>query len=179
MNCKEFKEKLSDESFSDFNILEQHIKECPKCANLLEKSIEETPQGLEKPILETPGKKAVPEFPEDKEENKTFWSVYFEGLQYGFVFGLAIVVGFALLPYFNGQTSTNKVTEKMPTFASLSFVEDANVSQLSFYEENQMDFLEKNNFSVTFLENEDSQLVNFIETEPMTSFIEENQEEIL
>ena len=122
MDCKEFRDKIS--AGNDFNDeLIKHKEKCSECQEWLKSELSKAPEGINEdkwnkiistclstdskidsePITEKSNDKKS-----DEEANKSFMDYYLSGLKYGIVFGLSIVVGFAILQNKNEETNNNQ-----------------------------------------------------------------------
>ncbi len=166
MNCEEFKLQIKEHHHDDSE-LEAHIESCPACCAWLNKEIEAPPQGLTPAEWQAATARCFPEIKElvAKEEPETFWSFYLTGLKYGAVFGLSIVTGFALLSLREEPLPKYDLNHR----ETMSFVDREETTLRSF--------VEKDIFSVTFVADDDSELVSFVEKVEMIDFIEESKEE--
>ena len=119
MECKEFREKISAGNDFDNEMIE-HKEKCSECQKWIEKELSTAPSGVSEEAWNKAVSKCLPtaekesdnskpaenDIKSDSEENKTFMDYYLSGLKYGIVFGLAIVVGFAII---QNKNETNKV----------------------------------------------------------------------
>ena len=130
MDCKEFREKIS--AGNDFDkVLIEHKEKCSDCREWIAKEISTTPSGVSEEewtkavskCLPTEKKDSIkPKPTEDKtesktdsDENKTFMDYYLSGLKYGIVFGLAIVVGFAIIQNKNEANNIQNANKEINT----------------------------------------------------------------
>ena len=121
MDCKEFREKISAGNDFDKDLI-AHKESCSECRDWIAKELSTAPTG----VSEEDWKKAVnkcittndnesksqkeseKEVKPELEENKTFMDYYLSGLKYGIVFGLSIVVGFAIIQNKNEANNLQK-----------------------------------------------------------------------
>lgn len=104
MNCEEFKKTiLEGKDIKDES--KTHLENCNKCKDWLNKELQQPPEGISKEKWDILLKPQAPKNEEEQqpvesnktEENKSFLDYYLSGLKYGIVFGLAIVIGFAII----------------------------------------------------------------------------------
>ena len=112
MNCEEFRKQITSGADFTEELLEHH-NSCKDCSIWLEMELKTTPKGLNKEawnkVIEkclvdekaqkqtNTGTKINQDIGEEPKEEKSFISCYLSGLKYGLVFGLAIVIGFAII----------------------------------------------------------------------------------
>ena len=130
MNCKEFRKKISSGDDLTDDLIEHKVK-CKECQDWIQKELSTAPNGLtteewnkavskclNNDIKESDGinmkenETKSTESNEKPEAEKSFMDYYLSGLKYGIVFGLAIVVGFAIIQnkYENANQSANNNT---------------------------------------------------------------------
>ena len=113
MDCNEFRKKITDGADFDKELIE-HKGSCKDCQEWLNNELHTAPNGLSKEDWDKAVSKCLDKNNKDttntqntkdeKEEDtkepeneKSFLDYYLSGLKYGIVFGLAIVVGFAIV----------------------------------------------------------------------------------
>ncbi len=125
MNCDEFRKKISSGDDLTEDLIEHKVK-CKDCQDWIQKELSTAPNGLtteewnnavsrclNNDIKKSDGKNMKPnetkptESNEKPEAEKSMMDYYFSGLKYGIVFGLAIVVGFAIIQNKN-ENMTNQ-----------------------------------------------------------------------
>ncbi|MFZ5949570.1 MAG: hypothetical protein ACOYXC_02610 [Candidatus Rifleibacteriota bacterium] len=175
MNCEEFRMKIIADD-QDLSALESHLQSCSSCCAWLEKELATPPEGLSAAEWNNATARCMPEsLPigssreniDAPQEDQTMKGNFLNGLKYGLVFGLSIIVGFAIL----------ELMSVPPTVDSSKKVEIA--SFLDSDEKKLPDFFEKNFSDVTFFDYHDSKIISFVENEKIPSFFEETQEEDL
>ncbi|GAB4276388.1 MAG: hypothetical protein Kow0029_18300 [Candidatus Rifleibacteriota bacterium] len=170
MKCEEFRDLIVSEK-ADLPELEKHLEACEACSKWLDSELATPPEGLTSAEWISATARCMPAI-----ENKIsiesatpteepIRSGFFEGLKYGFVFGLSIIFGLAIV-----QVSTDhKLAKSEQNLEMVSFLDDSNDEIPVFFEKNFSD--------VTFLDFEESKMVSFMETEQIPSFLEDNLEE--
>ncbi len=149
MDCKEFREKIS--AGEDFNKeLIEHKEECIDCQEWLKKELSTAPAGVNKEDWDKAVSKCLPsndnkdsqtnkddklEKP-DEDENKSFMDYYLSGLKYGIVFGLSIVVGFAIIQNKNESNTNQNSANKPANIASESLNIASDSSDISIATDN-------------------------------------------
>ncbi|HAE37584.1 MAG TPA: hypothetical protein DCG57_02960 [Candidatus Riflebacteria bacterium] len=174
MQCKEFR-SLMKEGGGIESELEQHLGSCHECSTWLEHEIAEPPMGLTPAQWQTATARCFPEnlpetaaeAPAEKTEPVTFWKSYVNGMTYGLVFGLSIVFGFAILQLL--PDAGEKTLER--SLAQINFVEGAARELPVFFAEKK--------FDVTFLANDDSEIMSFVEFDNEIKFLDYSEEENL
>ncbi|NCB40374.1 MAG: zf-HC2 domain-containing protein [Erysipelotrichia bacterium] len=169
MKCEEFRKLVTASEDSDFKC-EQHLNTCPACSEWLSQTTVTPPEGL-LPAQWQPATAGcfpakLPEMTKanDADKPKSFWEMYTSGLKYGFVFGLSLVTGFALLDFIQKPPQ-----QPANTIEQISFVDKSDEKLPDFY---------KNEFSdVTFFELETSQIMSFMPKEQILDLIENEKEE--
>ena len=139
MNCDEFRKEItSGNDLSDDLI--KHKLECKDCQDWLQKELSTAPNGLTSEewnnavskclninIEESDGNnmkqnETKPANTNEKPESeKSFMDYYLSGLKYGIVFGLAIVVGFAIIQNKNenkNQSINNSIASDTANISS-------------------------------------------------------------
>ena len=174
MQCKEFR-SLMIEGGGVESDLEQHLGSCQECSSWLEHEIAEPPPGLTPAQWQAATARCFPkslpenaaEVPAEKAQPETFWNSYVNGMTYGLVFGLSIVFGFAILHLL--PKASEKQSER--SLAQISFVEDSARELPVFFAEKK--------FDVTFLQNNGSEIVSFVEFDNEIKFLDYSEEENL
>ena len=132
MDCKEFREKISAGNDFDKDLIE-HKEKCSECQKWIAKELSTAPTG----VSEETWNKAVskcfsddantndnkkninkPEIKINSDENKSFMDYYLSGLKYGIVFGLSLVVGFAIIQNKNEENKNLKTISNESLLAS-------------------------------------------------------------
>ncbi|MBU1107192.1 MAG: hypothetical protein KKB51_11030 [Candidatus Riflebacteria bacterium] len=174
MKCEEFRTRMTKVE-SSCSELEQHMAECPDCSVWLERELAEPPQGLTPAQWQAATARCFPEqLPEQPAETlveikepESFWGNYLHGMTYGLVFGLSIVFGFAILQLL--PDAGEKLSSR--SLAQVSFIEQS--------EREMPVFFERGKFDVTFLHDDDSELMSFVEFDNEMKFLDYSEEENL
>ena len=132
MDCKKFREKISSGADFDEELI-KHKEDCKECQEWLNKELSTAPTGISSEDWNKAVSKCLPnegnkkqksqnnqekELKNQSNENKTFMDYYLSGLKYGIVFGLAIVVGFAIIQNKNETNSNSKTVSNGANLAS-------------------------------------------------------------
>ena len=149
MDCKEFREKISAGNDFDDELIE-HKEKCSGCQEWLKKELSTAPAG----VNEDEWNKAVSkcmltnnkehqtksntdnDAKPDTDENKSFMDYYLSGLKYGIVFGLSIVVGFAIIQNKNEENKIQNTANNSSNIASESINIASNSSDISIATDN-------------------------------------------
>jgi hypothetical protein len=202
MNCEDFKKNLEEYETESPEML-AHMQDCAECSSWLDRELSSPPEGITPAEWTAATARCMPDISSiaNKPDNieidgvDGFWSLFFSGLRYGVVFGLSIIVGFALFGPRQHEPATFKPQEIKflteltldfsPTIALKSFL-NANNSELSGFLDpvGSKDLKESGKIlkdfdlsGVTFLEFSDSNSYSFIEKGEIPSFIEGNLKE--
>lgn len=128
MNCEQFKEKILHGD--DSSELKEHLESCKLCHDWINSEIKNVPEGVASEkwntLIQSINKNDV----QDKDngevinsdvntsKEKTFLDYYLSGLKYGIVFGIAIVVGFAIIQSRIENTNVENIDENANITAS-------------------------------------------------------------
>jgi len=170
MKCEDFKNMIiSSENNEDE--LSDHLDTCISCKEWLDAELSQAPKGLTPAQWQAATARCFPAIDdvikEDPAKTESFWSFFGQGLKYGMVFGLSIVTGFAIL---------SLKIDNPPRF---NLEAKHEISFLTQETKELPGFLEIQNFDVTFLSYNDSELMSFVENIEMPNFLELTQEEEL
>jgi hypothetical protein len=172
MKCKDFRKLIISDN-PDLDALQKHMESCEKCKVWVEKELSTPPEGLTSSQWLEATSRCMPELNENpgeiKEEIKTPVQGFLSGMKYGIVFGLSLIVGLSIIQL--------HIEQNPPTLIEKTEIEsfmDTNNKQIPMFFNTEIS-------RVTFFEATDSKELSFIENDDesqnLTSFIEENQEE--